>query len=68
MVAGIFIIFSGIAYSNYVLKMPTTTDFVIMLLVVLVWFLLYFIAKQIRFKGNEQMNELEAKFLEILGS
>lgn len=66
MVAGIFIIFSGIAYSNYVLKMPTTMDFIIMLLMVLVWFLLYFIAKQIRYKGNGQMNELEAKFLEIL--
>jgi hypothetical protein len=66
MVAGIFIIFSGIAYSNYVLKMPTTIDFIIMLLMVLVWFLLYFIAKQIRYKGNGQMNELEAKFLDIL--
>jgi len=39
-----------------------------MLLMVIVWFLLYFIAKQIRFKGNGQMNELEGKFLEILES
>lgn len=66
MVAGIFIIFSGIAYSNYILKMPTKMDFIIMLVMVLIWFLLYFIAKQIRFKGNAQMNDLEAKFLEIL--
>jgi hypothetical protein len=68
MVAGIFVIFSAIAYSNYVLKQPTTMDLVVMLLMVIVWFLLYFIAKQIRLKGNDQMNELEGKFLKILGS
>jgi hypothetical protein len=68
MVAGIFVIFSAIAYSNYVLKQPTTMDLVVMLLMVIVWFLLYFIAKQIRFKGNGQMNELEGKFLNILES
>ena len=67
-VAGIFIVFGAIAYSNYMLKMPTTFDGIVMLLMVMVWFLLYFIAKQIRFKGNGQMNELEAKFLEILES
>jgi len=67
-VAGIFVIFSAIAYSNYVLKQPTTMDLIVMLLMVIVWFLLYFIAKQIRFKGNGQMNELEGKFLEILES
>ena len=66
MVAGIFVIFSGIAYSNYVLKQPTTMNFLVMIMMVIVWFLLYFIAKQIRFKGNGQMNELEGKFLEIL--
>jgi hypothetical protein len=66
MVAGIFVIFSGIAYSDYVLKNSTTMDFVVMLLMVIVWFLLYFIAKQIRFKGNAQMNELEREFLGIL--
>jgi hypothetical protein len=66
MVAGIFIVFSAIAYSNYMLKMPTTFDLIVMALMVIVWFLLYFIAKQIRFKGNAQMNELEAKFLAIL--
>jgi H+/Cl- antiporter ClcA len=68
MVTGIFVIFAGIAYSDYVLKNSSTMDFVIMLLMVIIWFLLYFIAKQIRFKGNEQMNELEGKFLEILES
>jgi hypothetical protein len=68
MVAGIFVIFSAIAYSNYMLKQPTTMNFVVMSMMVIVWFLLYFIAKQIRFKGNDQMNELETKFLDILES
>ena len=68
MVAGIFIIFSAIAYSNYILKLPTTMDFIVMALIVFIWFLLYFIAKQIRFKGNRQMNQLEAKFYKILES
>ena len=60
--------YAGIAYSDYVLKQFDNNGFNrnVMLLMVIVWFLLYFIAKQIRFKGNEQMNELEGKFLEIL--
>jgi hypothetical protein len=68
MVAGIFIIFSCMAYSDYILKQSTTMDYVVMLLMVCVWFLLYFIARQIRYKGYGQMNELEEKFLEILES
>ena len=68
MVAGIFIIFSAMAYSHYVLKSSTTIDFVVMILMVMVWFLLYFIARQIRFKGYGQMIELEEKFLKILES
>lgn len=68
MVAGIFVIFSTIAYSNYVLKQPTTMDLVVMLLMLIVWFQLYFIARQIRFKGYAQMDELDGKFLAILES
>ena len=68
MVAGIFVIFGAIAYSNFVLKQPTTMNLIVMVLMIVVWFLLYFIAKQIRFKGNQQMNELEGKFMEILES
>lgn len=67
-IAGIFIIFSAIAYSNYVLKLPTQMNLVVMFLMIVVWFLLYFIAKQIRFKGNAQMNDLEEVFLKIIGS
>lgn len=67
-VAGIFVIFSTIAYSNYVLKETFTMDIIVIVLMVFIWFLLYFIAKQIRFKGNDQMNELEAEFLKIIES
>lgn len=66
MVAGIFIVFCGIAYSDYTLKRPTTLDFAVILLMIIVWFLLYFIARQIRHRGNGQMNELEKIFLKII--
>lgn len=68
MVAGIFIIFSVMAYSDHFLKQDYTMDLIVMLLMVIVWFLLYFIARQIRYKGYGQMNELEEKFLKILES
>ena len=68
MVAGVFIIFSMIAYSNFVLKNSVTFDLIIMGLMVVVWFLLYIIAKQIRENGNGQMNDLEALFKEIIKS
>jgi hypothetical protein len=64
-VAGIFTIFAMFAYSNYTLKQPVTLDVLIMLLMVIVWFLLYFIAREVRKKGNEQMNEMERLFLKI---
>ena len=64
-VAGIFIIFSAIAYSNYVLKTSATMDLIVMALMVIVWFILYFVAKQIRFRGNGQMNELEPSSLKF---
>jgi hypothetical protein len=67
-IAGIFVVFGTIAYSNYVLKAPATFDLVVMGVMVVVWILLYFIAKHIRKKGNQQMNELESKFLEILNA
>jgi len=65
-VAGIFTIFGMILYSNIRLKQPYVFDLVVMGLMVVVWFLLYFIARQIRFNGNGQMDELEALFLKIL--
>ncbi|MNR35982.1 hypothetical protein D3C85_1538630 [compost metagenome] len=68
MVAGVFLIFSGIAYSDYILKNPVTMDIVVMALMVCVWFLLYFIAKQIRKNGNTQMDYLEGLFNEMIAS
>lgn len=65
-VAGIFTVFGMIAYSNYTLKLTYSTNLVVMALMFVIWFLLYFIAKQIRYKGNNQMNELENLFLVIL--
>ncbi|WP_298221144.1 hypothetical protein [Flavobacterium sp.] len=65
-VAGIFTIFGMILYSNIRLKQPYVFDLVVMVLMTIVWFLLYFIARQIRFNGNGQMDELEALFLKIL--
>lgn len=65
-IAGIFTIFGMIAYSNYTLKQSYIMDVVVMVIMIVVWFLLYFIAKQIRFKGNGQMNELESLFLKII--
>ncbi|PWA03960.1 hypothetical protein [Flavobacterium psychrotolerans] len=65
-VAGIFTIFGMIAYSNYMLKQSYMTDLAVMALMVFVWFLLYFIARQIRFQGNGQMEELEKLFLDIV--
>jgi len=68
MIAGTFIIFCGIAYSDYVLKRSTTGDFVVMSMMVFAWFLLYVIAKQIRHNGEKQMDEIEKVFLKILES
>ncbi len=68
MIAGTFIIFCGIAYSDYILKTSTTGDFVVMSLMVFAWFLLYVTAKQIRSNGEKQMNDIEKVFLEILES
>jgi hypothetical protein len=65
---GIFLIFGGIAYSNFILKFDTAFDFIVMILMVLIWFLLYFIAKQIRRNANSQMELLENLFQQILNS
>lgn len=67
-IAGIFLIFSGIAYSDFILKKSISSDIVILAVMVISWFLLYFIAKQIRRNGNNQTHELEKVFLEILES
>lgn len=65
-VAGIFTVFGAMLYSNLRLKQPYNLDLLVMFLMVVVWFLLYFIARQIRFNGTGQMDELEALFLKII--
>lgn len=57
-IAGIFLLFSMIAYSHWRLKQPTTLDFIIMGLMVIFWFALYFQARINRKKCQPQMHEL----------
>lgn len=68
LVAGVFIIFGMILYSDVTLKQPIAMDLIVMSLMVIVWFLLYYIARQIRSNGFGQMDELEVLFLKILES
>jgi hypothetical protein len=65
-IVAVFVSFAGIAFSNYMLKLDTTIDFVIMILMLIAWFLLYIIARQMRYNGFGQMNELEAELDIIL--
>lgn len=67
-IAGVFLVFCAIAYSDSVLKNPITMDLAIMGLMTFLWFLLYYLAKSIRKKGYPQMNELEKYFHTILKS
>ena len=67
-IAGIFLIFCGIAYSNSVLNQSYTFDLGVLAAMVICWFVLYFTAKQIRNKGNDQMHELEKLLSDILES
>lgn len=68
MIAGVFLVFCGILYSNYILKNSLTLDFAVLGLMVFSWFLLYFIARQIRHNGNDQMKELEKLYQDIIAS
>jgi hypothetical protein len=65
-VAGVFILFGMFAISDYSLNKPITIDLVVMFTMILVWFVLYVIARQIREKGQAQADELEAIFLDVL--
>lgn len=57
-IAGIFLIFSMIAYSHWRIKVSTTLDFVIMALMVVFWFALYAQACINRQKCQPQMQKL----------
>lgn len=66
LVAGVFILFGMFSISNYSLNEPMTMDFVVMFIMVIVWFLLYVVARQIRERGHDQTDELEAIFLDVI--
>jgi hypothetical protein len=65
-VAGVFLVFAMFAISDWMLKASLTKDLIVMGLMVVVWFLLYFIAKQIRYQGRHQITELMRLFLRIV--
>ena len=65
-IAGTFVLFGMFAFSNYSLKQSFSTDISVMLVMVFVWFVIYYIAKELRKKGNDQMNEMENLFLRII--
>lgn len=65
-IAGIFLIFSMIAYSNWSLKLPYKNDLLIMSLMVVVWGLLYLIGRSNRHHSVPQMKELEELMNKIL--
>jgi hypothetical protein len=58
-IAGIFLIFSMIAYSHWRLNQSTKLDLIIMGLMVVFWFALYFQARINRKKCQPQMHKLD---------
>ena len=65
-VAGVFIIFGMMAFSNFSLNEPYIKNIIVMILMIFIWFLLYVIARQMREKSHEQMDELEKLYFEII--
>lgn len=66
-IAGVFLVFSMFAYSNWMLHQPIKTDLIIMILLITCWVLLYFIGRQTRANGYGQMEELERELNKIIG-
>ncbi|HEY4617522.1 MAG TPA: hypothetical protein VIH09_04955 [Flavobacterium sp.] len=67
-IASLFFIFGAMTYSDYVLKNSMILDVTIILLMTIFWFSLYYLAKSIRKKGRQQMNELDSYFNTIINS
>lgn len=65
-IAGIFLVFSMFAFSNYILKTSFTKELIIASLMILCWILLYLIGRQTRVNGYDQMEELEKEFYKII--
>lgn len=66
-IAGIFLIFGMIAYSNWTLKQPYQNNLMVMGLMVIVWILLYLIARSNRHNSVPQMHELETLMDRVVG-
>lgn len=65
-IAGVFLIFLIIAYSNWSLKQPMTFDFIVMAVMAVFWFALYFQARINRKKCIPQMEKLEELMNKVL--
>lgn len=65
-IAGVFIIFSIIAYSKYKLNQKILLDVTIMMSMVIFWFALYFFARYNREKGIPQMEKLEQLMKKVI--
>lgn len=65
-VAGLFLVFSMMAYTHWSLNQSIVLDVVIMTFMVVFWILLYVIARINREKGVPQMHELEDLMHKVL--
>jgi hypothetical protein len=65
-IAGIFILFGIFLYTDLSLGEPYLIDIALMSFMVFIWFILYFVAKQIRKKGENQMDEIKKLYNEIM--
>lgn len=65
-VAGLFLVFSMMAYTHWSLNQSIVLDVVVMTFMVVFWILLYVIARINREKGVPQMHELEDLMYKVL--
>ena len=65
-VAGLFLVFSMMAYTHWSLNQSIVLDVVVMTFMVVFWILLYVIARINREKGVPQMHELEDLIHKVL--
>ena len=65
-VAGLFLVFSMMAYTHWSLNQSIVLDVVVMTFMVVFWILLYVIARINREKGVPQMHELEDLMYRVL--
>ena len=63
----VFLIFIAVVYSKWSLNQPFTFDLMVVLIMAIIWFLLYFVARLNRSKGIPQMQELEKLFNKVIG-